>query len=122
MLTDHMRLLYARQLLLPEIGGPGQERLCDATFSMPEDVDPTAAAVAHMYLTRAGLRQAPGGPALAGLPACDSLALGEREAAYAQAQSALSGALSAVERIKQVLELPGACAQQGGSQGMATTE
>jgi hypothetical protein len=93
------RRLYARQLLLPEIGEAGQRALCESRLQ------PTGDAVADDYLRRAGVGLSPEGPPLARdvearVPAVEALTAddGLREAARA-----LRGALVAVEALKTLL-------------------
>lgn len=88
-LSDEAR--FARQRLVPEIGDAGQAKLCAATFDLLE-LGPEAAAVARLYLVRAGLREAEGS-APAG-PSEDPVA------------AALSGARFAVRAIGAALEGP----------------
>ena len=111
-LTDRDRTRYARHLLLAEIGGAGQERLCAADASANPDADPRAARWALEYLQRAGITVKPGGsrvplPSLAALQRLGGA--GELE----EATAALAGAFAAVERIKSVLGAgrPGALAE-----------
>lgn len=44
---------YARHILLPEIGGTGQERICAASVAIPEALG--AGEVAILYLVAAGI-------------------------------------------------------------------
>lgn len=58
MLRDDQIERYARQIVLPEIGGRGQERLLAATVAVIDDGDDPArevAATAVLYLTAAGV-------------------------------------------------------------------
>jgi len=57
-LTARDKLLYARHLLLPQVGHAGQERLCAAELHVAEGADPRAAEVCAEYLARAGCRVA----------------------------------------------------------------
>jgi hypothetical protein len=101
-LDRQARARYARQLSLAEIGEAGQSRLLAARIALDSDGDPRARATAALYLERSGVSVVsetkanthdahvlievdPGDPAL-------------REAALF-----LSGALTAVEVIKNVL-------------------
>jgi hypothetical protein len=93
------RRIYARQILLPEIGEEGQRRLCATRMR------PTGDAVADDYLRRAGCALVADGEPVAAevlstVPELDALASDEvlREAA-----AALRGALLAVETIKHTL-------------------
>ena len=58
MLTDPQKRMYARQILVDELGLAGQERLCTATARLSAAADRAAATVALEYLTRAGLQSA----------------------------------------------------------------
>jgi len=84
MLTPAQKQLFARQLLLEEIGPSGQERLCASRVRVPAGADPRAVAVARDYLERAGLT-----------------VLGSDGTANTAA--ALCGAFAAVEAIKAEL-------------------
>jgi hypothetical protein len=108
-LTDHDRTRYARHLLLTEIGGAGQERLCAADASANPDADPRAARWALEYLRRAGVSVRPGGSRVT-LPSQPALAELGGDPALEEATAALAGAFAAVERIKAVLGVgrPGA--------------
>jgi hypothetical protein len=46
---------YSRQILLPELGLGGQERLCAARGVLEPSADPRSARVARDYLERAGV-------------------------------------------------------------------
>ncbi|HEX4355499.1 MAG TPA: hypothetical protein VHZ95_21385 [Polyangiales bacterium] len=102
-LTDAQKRLYARQVLVAELGTDGQARLCNAHVAL--EGDQRAARVALDYLARAGVaasRLAVDGSA--------SIALGSSEAVHATAgddaliecAAWLRGAFAAVEAIKQV--------------------
>jgi hypothetical protein len=103
-LAELDRVRYARQLLLPEIGSKGQERLCAAQVRVSEG-DPGAGAVALEYLGRAGVSFAQEGEHVLALP--DTSAVVDLAGApeLLEAARALSGALAAVETIKAILEL-----------------
>jgi hypothetical protein len=102
-LTDLDRTRYARHLLLAEIGGAGQERLCATDASAAPDADPRAARWALEYLRRSGVAVRPGGTRVA-LPSRDGLVkLGGGATDLEEASAALAGAFAAVERIKAVL-------------------
>ncbi len=88
-LSDEAR--FARQRLVPEVGDEGQARLCAATFTLDE-LGAEAAAVARIYLERAGMRLAAG--AVPGGPSQDPV------------EAALSGARFAVRSIRDALESP----------------
>ncbi len=55
-LSSRDRVLYARHLLLAEIGSAGQEQLCATLVDVPADVDRETATVALDYLRRAGVK------------------------------------------------------------------
>ena len=59
MLTESQRRLYARHVLLSELGAAGQARLCASEVSFAHDAAPDAAEVAREYLQRAGVRVLP---------------------------------------------------------------
>ncbi len=86
-LSDEAR--FARQRLVPEVGEAGQARLCAATFDLSE-LGPEAAAVARLYLERAGLSDASTGA--------------PKGASEAPAEATLSGARFAVRTIHDALE------------------
>jgi len=58
-LTESQRRLYARHVLLSELGATGQARLCASEVSIVHDAAPDAAEVAREYLQRAGVRLLP---------------------------------------------------------------
>lgn len=107
-LSPRERVLYARHLLLSEIGSTGQERLCAHWVSVAKGADPEAARVATDYLVRAGVTvtgETPGGTNQLDLPdtaAIDALA-GCPELAHAA--QALRGAFAATEAIKRALDI-----------------
>jgi hypothetical protein len=96
------RRRYARQLLLGEIGEPGQQCLLSARFRPGTGSDPDAYAVAADYLERAGLSfdaqgedvQVAGSQGVARLAGSPELS---RPAAV------IAGAFAAVEHLKEVL-------------------
>jgi hypothetical protein len=55
LLSDADKQLYARQILLSELGLAGQERLASASFRVAGDADPRVSLVARDYLARAGV-------------------------------------------------------------------
>jgi len=103
-LSPAERRLYARQLLLREIGDTGQRALRAARAELGAGADPAAAQVALDYLTRAGVAA---DAATAG--ACVDVADASSVAALAGAPSlrvaasALAGAFAAVEAIKMLV-------------------
>lgn len=54
-LTEDQIRRYARHILLPDVGGTGQERLLGATVSVPVGPDGDAAVAALAYLAAAGV-------------------------------------------------------------------
>lgn len=104
-LTPEDRVRYSRQILLPEIGQSGQERLCNASFAFSSDLDEEAAKIAAVYLQRAGLALDPASPRKVSAPARNALDVMAREPGTEHAVAAVTGALAAVETIKSVLGL-----------------
>jgi hypothetical protein len=91
LLDSAARSLFARQILLREIGEEGQARLCAARVWL--EGDPRAVEVARDYLERAGVTVAPDGVAL----------LIEGAAGRDDAAAVLAGAFTAVEAIKAIV-------------------
>jgi hypothetical protein len=54
-LSDADKALYARQILLSEVGLEGQQRLLDAQSRVADGADARVTAVARDYLARAGV-------------------------------------------------------------------
>lgn len=103
-LTAEARLLYARHLLLPEIGVEGQVRLSAARFVIPEDADARASTVAREYLERAGLRPGDGAAAIAvPLPQAEEIAARAIVPELEEAEAAIAGAHAAVVVITEAL-------------------
>ena len=110
MISDADQALYARQILLPELGLAGQARLAATEVSFAQTAEPRARAVAHDYLSRAGLASvdsSPGAAASSGrtrrqveLPSCHQLQVLAGEPALEECAAWLAGALAAVELIK----------------------
>ena len=94
-LSAHQRVAFARQLLLPEIGKDGQERLLQASARF----DGPSSSLANEYLLRAGMRTDEGETSLDGDLARDLAG----DAALVTAASAIVAAFSAVEEIKNAL-------------------
>ena len=84
-------LRYARHAMLPEIGDEGQSRLAAARVALSGD--PDAAAVAAMYLERAGVSVGDG-------EIVELVRVRAGRAELEVAAAFVSGALSAVEVIK----------------------
>ena len=101
-LNERERTRYARHLLLAEIGGAGQERLCASDASAAPQSDPRAARWALEYLLRAGVAVRPGGTKVT-LPSAAELTTLGGAPELEEATAALAGAFAAVERIKAVL-------------------
>ena len=55
-LTESERRLYARHVLLSELGATGQAQLCASEVSIAHNAAPAAAEVAREYLQRAGVQ------------------------------------------------------------------
>jgi hypothetical protein len=109
-LSAQQRALYARHLLLPEIGEAGQELLLGSIAQVQEGAQEQAAEVAAEYLARAGLQvvaasagEGQGVPVNLPTPSALQRLAGRPELQLAAA--ALAGAVSAVESIKQALQL-----------------
>ena len=83
------RSVFLRQILLPEIGVAGQDRLCAARVRL--EGDPQAVEVARDYLVRAGVTVADDGTPL------------RIEGAVGIAGAAVAGAFAAVEAIKEIV-------------------
>ncbi len=93
---------YARQLLLPEVGEEGQERLSQARFRAGDGVDARSYAVAAEYLARAGCAGSEDGRPVA-LPSEVSVdAFAGRQSLRGPA-AAIVGAFAAVEHLKREL-------------------
>lgn len=65
-LSEEQIALYSRQILVKQIGGRGQEKLCAAHARV--DGDGVAARIARTYLAAGGSRVSDGGEALC--PSC----------------------------------------------------
>ncbi|MET0385065.1 MAG: hypothetical protein ABW321_03855 [Polyangiales bacterium] len=99
MLTEEQLRLYARQVIVDELGRSGQERLCASVASIPEGADPRAARVAADYLQRAGLHVAADGGQVP-LPAADIVRSCAGDPALEECAAWLHGAWAAVEVVK----------------------
>jgi stage V sporulation protein SpoVS len=103
-LSDRQLRLYARQVIVAEIGRAGQERLCASSVAIAPDADVRAAAVTRDYLQRAGL-------SLSELPESTQLDVpGSAEVRAAAGEPELEscaawllGAWAAVEALKEQL-------------------
>lgn len=101
MLDDRQRTLYARHLLLPEIGKEGQEALCAARVRAGADADAHALSVARDYLERAGVQVGETEGVALELPSASDL--GRIDPALRDAIAAVAGAFAAVEAIKSIV-------------------
>lgn len=102
------RRRYARQLLLGEIGEPGQERLLTAGFRCGADRDAGAYAVAAEYLERAGCPRDESGAELR-VPSESAVMRFAGSPALREPAAVVMGAFSAVEHLKEVLGIAAAC-------------
>jgi hypothetical protein len=96
------RRRFARQLLLGEIGEPGQERLLDAGFRRGADGDEDAYAVAADYLERAGCLRDENGTEVP-VPTASAVMRFAGSPALQEPAAAVMGAFAAVEHLKEVL-------------------
>jgi hypothetical protein len=117
-MTPAERQLYARHVLLAEIGEPGQARLC-ATHVTLAGGDARASAIAREYLERAGVRvsdaSSAAAPALAAsLPTSEAVRVLAARPELEEAAAALAGAFAAVETIKAALGIAAARALPEG--------
>jgi hypothetical protein len=111
-LTDEQQRLYARHILLDQLGTAGQARLCAARATAQPQSDPRAAAVALDYLARAGVQIDPDSarhevphevPHEAPAASPEALHALAGDAALLECAAWLSGAFAAVEVIKQIV-------------------
>ena len=93
---------FAKHRLLSEIGPLGQARLSAARFSIDERDE--AGRFAALLLERSGLVRDDGGTPLVPVP---SRAV---EPVLSVADAAIRGAIAAVQRVREVVELPQAAA------------
>jgi hypothetical protein len=98
-LSDVEKRLYARQVLLREVGMAGQARLCATEACIPAIVDAAAGAVAAEYLLRAGVRVTDSGLPLTAATSAGVEALAG-EPMLRECAAWLAGAWAAVETIK----------------------
>jgi hypothetical protein len=96
------RRRYARQLLLSEIGEPGQERLLAARFRPSPGCDAKAYAVAADYLQRAGASFDPAGQGLR-VAEADAVARLAGDPGLHEPAAVIAGAFAATEHLKEVL-------------------
>jgi hypothetical protein len=103
-LTEEQRRLYARQVLLRELGPSGQARLCQSRVALGREADARAARVAHDYLQRAGLQitsEQDAAVVPVALPSAARVGEVAGDEALADCAAWLLGALAAVEAVKQ---------------------
>jgi hypothetical protein len=101
-LSDADKALYARQILLSELGLAGQERLAEAEVRIAAGTDSRVTMVARDYLTRAGVAGGVQRTAALDLPTVTQLDV-ERTAgdgALEDCAAWLLGSFAAVEVIK----------------------
>ena len=105
MLTDDQKRLYARHILLEQLGASGQARLCAAHVKLGPEADARAAAVALDYLARAGVRASESASdeslelGVGSTAAIEQLA---GDPALHECAAWLNGAYAAVEAIKRI--------------------
>jgi hypothetical protein len=101
-LSDADKALYARQILLSELGLAGQARLGAAEVRIAAGTDSRVTAVARDYLTRAGVASGVQRTAALDLPAVSRLDVERTAGAGALEDCAawLLGSFTAVEAIK----------------------
>jgi len=109
-LSAEQRRLYARQVLLRELGPAGQARLCESVVTVDSEGDARAAAVSRDYLQRAGLQVRSAADATASelrveLPSAERVEQLAGDPALAECAAWLLGAWTAVETIKRCAEL-----------------
>lgn len=103
MLNDQQIRLYARQVILRELGHAGQAQLCASRVAIT-DRAPEVARVASDYLQRAGLQVVDSAEAGLPVPLPDTAQIlaTAREPALRGCAEWLLGAWAAVETIKRV--------------------
>lgn len=108
-LSDREHALYARHLLLPEVGQDGQARLFAVRpTASSESAEAETLAIALDYLERAGLGRhasATGESIVVPAATVEDLASIARAPEHAAVAQALVGALCAVETLKGALDL-----------------
>jgi hypothetical protein len=98
-LTEQQLRLYARQVILRELGQNGQAELCAAQVALPP---PSAAAsIAADYLRRAGVQVVAGAALPIAVPSAAEVEAIAGEPALQACAEWLAGAWTAVETIKQ---------------------
>jgi transposase len=105
-LTEQQVRLYARQVILRELGQAGQARLCAGRVAIHAASAPEVAAVAGDYLQRAGLQVVVDATEhTLPLPDAAQVAATAGEPALLACAAWLHGAWAAVEAIKQCAEV-----------------
>jgi hypothetical protein len=100
-LSDSDKALYARQILLSELGFEGQQRLAATAVGFTDAADLRARAVAADYLARAGFGASAGSNEIAvALPDAGEVSRVAGDAALDECAAWLIGAFAAVEAIK----------------------
>jgi hypothetical protein len=109
-LSERDRVRFARQLLLPELGEAGQERLLAGRVRAADGADPEALEVARTYLERAGVSVTSNHEASElRVATTDELERLAGRPELLEAARALAGALAAVHAVQTVAAFgPGA--------------
>lgn len=105
MLTDEQRRLYARQVLLHELGIAGQARLCASRVAVREGGDALATRVTRDYVQRAGLLLDDEASVELTLPMPGDVQTLAGDPALRDCAAWLAGAFAAVETIKRCVEV-----------------
>jgi hypothetical protein len=99
-IPDADKALYARQILLPELGLEGQARLAATELRFAAGADPRVCAIAREYLQRAGVRVESDAAVVLAAASRSEVAALAAEPALEECAAWLLGALTAVEAIK----------------------
>ena len=100
MLSDADKALYARQIVLSEIGLEGQRRLRATAVAIAPGADPRAQAVARDYLVRAGVEVRDEPAEWVAVASPSDLQRVAADPALEDCAAWLLGAFAAVETIK----------------------
>ena len=100
MISDGDKALYARQILLPELGFEGQARLAETAVRFDARADARVCAVAREYLQRAGVPVRKDASVVLAAASGSELAAHAGEPELEECAAWLLGALTAVEAIK----------------------
>ena len=100
MISDADKALYARQILLSELGLPGQARLAATPVRFDASADPRVCAVAREYLQRAGLCMREDASVVLAAASAGEVAARAGQPELEECAAWLLGALTAVEAIK----------------------